>query len=457
MPLQPGFIPASDLLATGRRDDLAVCADGARRVQWSEFARHAGGIARAVLLQGGKRWLIHCEHPLHFAAGLLAVLGVGRTAVLPPGLQSGTAQRLSGAYDAILADSGAPALDVRSVAPAPFGFGTIDPRAARVDLYTSGSSGEPKRVDKTLHQLQTEARALEDFWGERLDTAVVVATVPHYHIYGLLFRLLWPLGAGRCFDAALCTEPDLLMQTLKHHGDAVLVSSPAHLARLPELVPLEALRGWTRRIFSSGGPLAAAVGAEYQRRLGAPPTEIYGSTESGGIAWREQDGSEDAAAWRAFPGMQLRTDPEGALCLRSAYLGDDAWLTMGDAAELLPDGRFRLKGRLDRVVKVEGKRISLPELEHALRQHPWVRDASLVPLDGSRDLLGAVVILRDAAPGVRERCVAGLRAFLLERFERVLVPRQWRFVSSLPTDERGKLTAAALRTLFRKPHDAPAS
>ena len=126
---------------------------------------------------------------------------------------------------------------------------------------------------------------------------------------------------------------------------------------------------------------------------------------------------------------------------------------------MLPDGRFRLKGRLDRVVKVEGQRVSLPELEHALRQHPWVREAALVPLDGSRDLLGAVVILRDPAEasGERDRLVAGLREFLLERFERVVVPRQWRFVSRLPTDERGKLTAAALRTLFRKPHDAPAA
>jgi acyl-coenzyme A synthetase/AMP-(fatty) acid ligase len=88
-----------------------------------------------------------------------------------------------------------------------------------------------------------------------------------------------------------------------------------------------------------------------------------------------------------------------------------------------------------------------------------VRDAALVPLDGSKDLLGAVVILRDAAEasGERERFVTGLREFLLERFERVVVPRHWRFVSRLPSDERGKLTAAALRTLFRKPHDAPAS
>jgi acyl-coenzyme A synthetase/AMP-(fatty) acid ligase len=288
----------------------------------------------------------------------------------------------------------------------------------------------------------------------------MVATVPHHHIYGMLFRLIWPLASGRLFDASLCADPRLLLDTLGRAGDAVLVSSPAHLTRLPELISLDSLRAAARRIFSSGGPLPAATALEYKRRLGAPPTEVYGSTESGGVAWREQDGSEEGAAWTPFAGMGLRLDPQGALCLRSPYLADDAWLTMGDAAELLPDGRFRLKGRLDRVVKIEGKRISLPELEHALRQHPWVLDAAVVPLAGGKELLGAVVVLREASRlrEGREPLVGALREFLLQRFERVLVPRQWRFPERLPADERGKLTASGLGAMFQqRGGDAPAA
>jgi acyl-coenzyme A synthetase/AMP-(fatty) acid ligase len=459
MPAQERFIPVSELLATGRSRDFPVCADGARSVTWSEFARHAGGIARALADRPEKRWLLHCEQPLHFAAALLAVLHAGRSAVLAPGLQPAMTEQLRPAYDAIVGDGAQPMLDVRGVPPAGFEFEAIDARAAHIDLYTSGSSGEPKRVGKSLHQLETEARVLETVWGAGLGAAAVIATVPHHHIYGLLFRLIWPLAAGRRFDAGLCADPGLLTQALRRYGDALLVSSPAHLTRLPELLPLESLEPLSGRIFSSGGPLPAAVALEYKRRLGAAPIEVYGSTESGGIAWREQDGSEDSAAWRPFPALELSTDAQGALCLRSPYLPDDAWLTMGDAAELLPDGRFRLKGRLDRVVKVEGKRISLPELEQALREHPWVCEAAVVPLSGGKESLGAVVILREPRrePDAREPLVAGLREFLLARFERVLVPRQWRFVPRLPTDERGKLSAAALRSLFQKPDDAPAA
>src|SRR6185295_2464042 len=102
-------------------------------------------------------------------------------------------------------------------------------------------------------------------------------------------------------------------------------------------------------------------------------------------------------------------------------------------------GRFRLKGRLDRVAKIEGKRVSLPELESGLRRHPWVLDAAVVPLAGARERLGAVVVLREPArlrEQGRRRLVAELREALLERFDRVLVPRHWRFPERLPADER---------------------
>jgi acyl-coenzyme A synthetase/AMP-(fatty) acid ligase len=447
------LIPASRLLAKDRPEDRVVCTDAGRAVTWGDFAQRAGGIARALAGRTERRWLIRTEHPLDFIAALLAVLHSGRRAVIPPGPQPGMIEQLRPAYDAIVGEGAPATLDLRDIAASRHPFSPIDARAARVDLFTSGSSGEPKRVEKSLAQLETEAAALESCWGAAIGPATMVATVPHHHIYGMLFRLLWPLASGRRFDAALCVDPALLLDTLERAGDAVLVSSPAHLTRLPELISLESLKPRVRRIFSSGGPLPASTAVEYKRRFGAAPTEVYGSTESGGVGWREQDGSDESATWTPFAGLALRLDPQGALCLRSPYVADEAWLTMGDAAELLPDGRFRLKGRLDRIVKIEGKRISLPELEHALRQHPWVLDAAVVPLAGGKEALGAVVVLREGSrlESGREPLVGALREFLLERFERVLVPRQWRFPERLPSDDRGKLTAAGLGAMFNAP------
>jgi acyl-coenzyme A synthetase/AMP-(fatty) acid ligase len=445
------YIPLSRLLATGRAADAPVCVDGERRLGWSEFAGRTGAVAAMLAARREQRWLIHCEQPFDFAAALLAVLHSGRRAVVAPGFQPALLEQLRPAYDAVVTDG--------TLGAAAWSFRPLEAAAARIDLFTSGSTGEPKRVEKSLAQLDTEAAALEREWGAALGGATMVATVPHHHIYGMLFRLVWPLAAGRSFDAALCTDPALLLERLARAGDAAVVSSPAHLARLPGLIALESLAPAARVIFSSGGPLPAEAALEFRQRLGAAPIEVYGSTETGGIAWRAQRAGADGADWTPFPGMALETDGDGALRLRSPYLPDDEWLTLGDAAELLPGGRFRLKGRLDRVAKIEGKRVSLPELESGLRRHPWVLDAAVVPLAGARERLGAVVVLREPArlrEHGRRRLVAELRETLLERFDRVLVPRHWRFPERLPADERGKLSAKALAGLFAEKHDAAA-
>ncbi|MCO6705214.1 AMP-dependent synthetase, partial [Streptomyces sp. CHB9.2] len=66
-------------------------------------------------------------------------------------------------------------------------------------LSTSGSSGEPKLIAKQLFQLANEVAALECLWGASLGAATVLGSVSTQHIYGLLFRVLWPLCAGRPF------------------------------------------------------------------------------------------------------------------------------------------------------------------------------------------------------------------------------------------------------------------
>lgn len=418
----------------------------------------AGGLAGELARRGERRWLIHCEEPLNFACALLAILHTGGSAVIAPGLLPEMIKRLHSAFDATLGEDASATVNANATKRANFDFAPIEFRADQIELFTSGTSGIPKRVSKSLVQLEREAAVLESCWGSAAARAMTIATVPHHHIYGMLFRIFWPLSSGRTFDTALCADPALLLERLDFAGEAILVSSPAHLTRLPEIMPLGSLKPATRMIFSSGGPLPTATAAEFERQLGDPPTEVYGSTESGGIAWRRQHTGELGSAWSPFPGMALQLDDESALCVRSPYLADDEWLTMGDGAQFLPDGRFILAGRLDRIVKIEGKRASLPEMEDVLREHPWISEVAMLPVSGRKQALGAVVVLQDVSllqSMGRRALVTGLREFLLVRFERVLVPRQWRFVTRLPTDARGKLTATELAALFeRKPDDA---
>jgi acyl-coenzyme A synthetase/AMP-(fatty) acid ligase len=132
---------------------------------------------------------------------------------------------------------------------------------------------------KKLGQLAREAATLESQFGSLMGDAAILTTVSHQHIYGLLFQILWPLAAGRAFNARTCDFLEELSPALSER-DCVLVSSPAHLKRLPENRDLTRSANRLRAVFSSGGPLQFDVVQETLRMLGHVPIEVYGSSDA---------------------------------------------------------------------------------------------------------------------------------------------------------------------------------
>jgi len=414
-----------------------------------EVAHNAGrfgalGLGRAVLL---------CEDGLSFVVGLLALLRIGADIVLPPNLQPGTLAGLADAYDAIITDRPSTAL-ARSVAlePAepsarPF---AVDASRSRLHFFTSGSTGAMKRVEKSAALLENEAAMLERAWGERIGDAVTFGTVPHQHIFGLAFRVVWPLLAGRCFDASAPFVWETLLAGLT--PGAAIVSSPAHLTRLGGLLPLPPpLR--PRLVFTAGAPLPAAAADECEAIFGGRPIEIFGSTETGALAWRS---GADQPPWRPLPGVEVSSTAEGLLRVRSPALAGGAWCELADRVTAAEGGGFRFEGRADRIVKLEGKRVSLQKLEQDLLELPWIEGAAVMPITGDRLLLGAVVALSAAGAGElarlgKFRFERLLRRALSQTQEATALPRRWRFVRELPVDGMGKRRSADILALLEAP------
>ena len=206
-----------------------------------------------------------------------------------------------------------------------------------------------------------------------------------------------------------------------------------------------------RAVFSSSGPLPADAALRCERLLGRVPVEIFGSSETGGVAVRRQTGGA-AVRWTPLPGVEVRAH-DGRLSVRSAHLPDDRWHQTADLVEFLDGSRFRHAGRGDRIAKIEGKRVSLESVESALRGSSWVADARVLPLAAAREQLGAVVALSEegrwhAERGGRAALTAALRALLADLLEPVAIPRRWRFVDALPVDAQGKPTHDLLQSLF---------
>ena len=445
------MIALHDLLMSARAGHTPVCRDADAVLDFAGF--RARTLSRAAALRGRpeQRYALCLDNPFDFACTLFALLACGKEPVIPANATPGYLADLSSAYDCLLTDTDLAALD-RDAVPqdAPPGGWAIDPNA-RLTLFTSGSSGAPKPVRKTLAQFNAEVRTLEQQWGEALGQATILSSVPHHHIYGILFRVFWPLAAGRAFDRSISADPQALQARIAQCGATVVVSTPAQLSRWPDLPGFAALAPAPRAFFSSGGPLAANTASQYAASFGAAPLEVYGSTETGGIAWRRQNESD---AWRAMSGILVQRAEDGALTVRSPHLGHDNWHRTDDEAVFDSDGRFRLRGRLDRVIKLDGKRLSLAELETRLAVHPFVAQVAVTRLEGaSRERAGAVVVLTEAGNDAlrangRVSLVKTLRRHLAAYFDPVVLPRHWRFRLALPFDARGKLPAAALAAIF---------
>jgi acyl-coenzyme A synthetase/AMP-(fatty) acid ligase len=393
----------------------------------------------------------------------MAVWHAGGVAVLAPNAQPGTLAALGRGTLGLIGTGGDIPCGMASVAAVQnngadhWPWRPLDRTAARLELLTSGTTGTPRVAVKTIANLEEEVLGLEALWGRRVAGRRVLATVSHQHIYGLLFRCLWPLSAGRAFEAETHREPWELVARIGEGEPCCLVATPAHLKHLASRRDGHVLQGHCGPIFSSGGPLDRTTAIRVASTFGAAPLEVFGSTETGGVAWRQQGDDDDAAAWTPFAGVAVSIDPAaGRLHVRSPFVSAPTGrLTMGDRAELLPDGRFALGPRADRVVKIGEKRLSLPEMEARLREHPFVADAALVTVEHvTTRRVGAAVVLtpegREAIVQERRRGISRmLRRWLEPYWDPVLLPRVWRFVMALPQDAQGKCSALALQALIR--------
>jgi acyl-coenzyme A synthetase/AMP-(fatty) acid ligase len=445
-------VPLSNILSDQRAADHVVAASRSRRVTIGQLRAEVTENARRVAERGARRGLLVCDDCDRFVVGLYALLYAGAEVVLPPNANPGTLRALAGSFDLLVSDREIEDTDMLRLAAsgAEAAFAPLDPDRCRLEFHTSGSSGEPKRIPKTLALLDREIAVLEELWGSTIGDASVFGTAPHQHIFGLTFSVLWPLAAGRCFSAHTYLMWEELLPELTPR--AVIVSSPAHLSRLAGLPPLPRDLH-PSMILTAGAPLPLSAACEAIEVFGVEPTEIFGSTETGAVAVRATAG--EPARWRPLPGIETFRSDEGLLRLRSPYVPGDGVFQLADRIELFADGSFEFKGRADRVVKVEGKRVSLPEMEQQIAALPWIESAAVVPLTAARTCLGAVATLSE--DGAAE--LARLGKFRLERlFRRELAsvygasawPQHWRFVAYIPVDPMGKRRASDLAMLFEK-------
>lgn len=439
----------------GARSDAAAMpltsGSGQRIVAWrnghavsqTEFLHHVAAIA--ARLPHAAAAVNLCEDRYHFLVAFAAVAVAGQTNLLPP-------SRARQAVDEVMdAHPGCYAISDRVLDAAPpqlwqmpalatldsAGEITLAPLPAEQIVaigYTSGSTGAPKPNPKTWRSFRASTALNAELLcrlagGEALH---LVATVPPQHMYGMEMSVLLPLLADVGVDAGKPLMPgDIAASLAALPAPRILVTTPVHLRALVQSdIALPALAG----IVCATAPLCRELAAIAESRFSTRVVEVFGSTETCVIAHRESARQDD---WNHYPGIHLRPQPDGTLVTAEWF---EAPVTLQDIVELLPESRFRLRGRNSDLLEIAGKRASLADLNRRLLAIDGVVDGVIFQRDGDRhgvQRLAALVV----APTL---CEASILDALRAATDPAFLPRPLRKVERLPRNETGKLPRALL-------------
>ena len=414
------------------------------------FFREVADKTQRLRQQPEKSYSLYYEESYPFTVMLFALLHAGKEIWIVANNKQTTAEKLIQQGNFLLGDwQGKETLLDDNVGNIPT-LSPLDLKTTELVIFTSGSSGQAKAIRKSFWQLQCEIETLEQQWGSLLGQADALATVSHQHIYGLLFRVLWPLAAGRCSHSPMYLSPEPLLKATIDKP-CYWISSPAQLKRLDELSPWNEVEK-LKAIFSSGGCLTLDNARQIYQHSEQSVIEIYGSSETGGIAWRE---SINEPRWTLFDGISIEkiAVSENRSLLKSPYLPSSPPCFLDDKIELDNDGLFTLAGRLDRIVKVEEKRLSLDEMERAICRSNWIAEAYCLLWTSTRDwVMAGVVLTNEGKDHLKQQgravFIKKLRSQLMLSFETVVIPRKWLIMDSLPLTSQGKINHQIISSLL---------
>jgi 4-coumarate--CoA ligase len=298
----------------------------------------------------------------------------------------------------------------------------LDEAGEGIAFKTSGATGAPRFVSHAWETLSQETDHLANlFKGSKR----IVSLTPCHHIYGFLFTILLPKRLG-------CPVLDFRAHALSSMG-ALLVPGDLIVAfpTIWQLMAQSDLR-WPENVdgVTSGAPCSSEIAAALRfnglRRL----VEIYGSTETGGIGWRDH---EDVA-FRLFPDWS-RVDADR---IRKREDPEDRAFELPDIVLWRDEDSLTPLRRRDGAVQVGGVNVYPQLVRSALLAHPGVAEAQvrlMRPDEGDR--LKAFIVPRDHS-ATAEQLRRQLETWIKQRLTAAERPRSLMFGTAAPVNEMGK-------------------
>ncbi|WP_314978404.1 AMP-binding protein [Campylobacter rectus] len=315
----------------------------------------------------------------------------------------------------------------------------FDPQA-KFYLQTSGSSGKSKMIEKSLAQMIKESEYLAtelNFSSQN----TFFSSVSHRHMFGLTFKVFLPLVLGARVIADELNYPEAILGLgLANH---VFIASPVLLRTITQSPAASALKGLSG-IVSAGSPLKKELRDELGRICDARIIEIYGSTETGIVA------RDEGCGLRLFGAVNAGLDDRGALNVSSPWC---EFFQTNDAASI-DEGRLALQGRIDRIVKLNDKRVSLESIETKLLESGLLADCYCAPHPKFKRIAALLQLNGEGLKKFRKIGKKGVAAELKEllKLEFKNSVRYFKIVEKMPRNQQGKFEKSEFENaLFASP------
>jgi fatty-acyl-CoA synthase len=341
--------------------------------------------------------------------------------------------------------------------------------------FTSGTTGLPKGVTLSHHNLLNNGVQVGDATGIRLGDRVCIP-VPLYHCFGMVMGNLACLGHGATMVyPSESFDPLAVLQTIEAERCTHLYGVPTMFIAI---LGHERFRDFDLTSLRGGIMAGAPCPTEVMKAVIADMnmseiTIAYGMTETSPVSFQtRRDDPFDArvsTVGQVMPHVEVkiidtngsivpRGEP-GELCTRGysvmigywedekrtqEVLDSSGWMHSGDLATIDDEGYCRITGRIKDIVIRGGENISPREVEEYLYRHPAIRDVQVIGVPDQKygEELCACIVLRAGVDATAE----DIREFCRGQIAHYKIPRYIKFVDGFPTTATGKVQKFVMRT-----------
>ncbi len=337
--------------------------------------------------------------------------------------------------------------------------------------YSSGTTGLPKGVMLSHHNLVANICQCEHAIVYEPDGELALAFLPFFHIYGMQVLMNGLLANGVTVVTLPRFDLEQALGLIQQHRITRLFAVPPVVLALAKhpLVDTYDLSSLTQ-VFSGAAPLGAELAQEASARIGCEVVQGYGMTELSPVSHTTPPGMfKPGTSGVTVSNTESRiVDPDtgedqpvggrgelwvrGPLVMRgylnnpeatAATVDADGWLHTGDVAVIDEDGHMTIVDRVKELIKYNGFQVPPAELEALLVTHPDVADVAVIgiPDDEAGELPKAFIVRAAGA----EVAATDLQAFVAEHVATYKQIRVVEFVDEIPKSASGKILRRVLR------------